>query len=85
MCFSSNFYGFEVRENLFAHSPMTTNGLGWLPEIIPLLRKKFDGPKTSRTLSKVAKVKNCSFLKIRLLKQLDSQGFALRNSKTCVF
>ena len=59
MCFSSDFYGFEVRENLFAHLSMITNGLGWLPEIIPLLRKKFHGPTTSRTLSMVAKVKNC--------------------------
>ena len=61
VCFISNFYGLEVRENLFAHSPMKTNGLGWLPEIIPLLRKKFHGPTTSRTLSMIAKVKNVDF------------------------
>ena len=59
MCFSGNFYDFEVRENFFVHSSMITSGLGWLPEIIPLLRKKFHGRTTRRTLSMVAKVKNC--------------------------
>ena len=49
---------FEVRANYLTHSSMTINGLGRLLEIIPLLRKKFHGLTTSRTLSMVAEVKN---------------------------
>ena len=58
VCFSGDSHDFEVREKFFMHFSMTTSELGWLLEIIPLLRKKFHGPTTSRTLSMFVKVKN---------------------------
>ena len=68
VCFCGDFHDFEFCKNLFTRFLMTTSGLRWLLEIIPLLRKKFHGPTTSTTISMVAEAKNYWFLKIRTLR-----------------